>query len=100
LKQGNRYGFLPSAVQRALERASIRQRAALLTEERFQALSQAIGNIEAISLRLLNDESQSALILGYQNELQEIYRNAQTATHVVQELFHYRFPDSTNPGSI
>jgi len=100
LKQPNRYGFLPAAVERSLERIENRRRAALLTEERFQSLNHALQTIEQVSLSLLSDVNSIEFTINYQNGLQEIYQSSQAAVTVVRELFRYLRPDPTDSGSL
>lgn len=100
LKQPSRYSFLPSAVQRSLERIETRRRAALLTEERFQVLNESLQIIRETTLHLIHRGDQILPDVNHQNDVQQIYQSAQVATHVVQELFRYRSSEPTDPGNL
>jgi DNA-binding NtrC family response regulator len=100
LKQPSRYSFLPPAVLRSLERVETRRRAALLTQERFQALNESLQIIQKASLHLMRKDAQTLPVVNYQNDVQQIYQSAQVATHVVQELFRHRSSEQTDPGSL
>lgn len=100
LKQPSRYSFLPSAVQRSLERIETRRRAALLTEERFQVLNESLQIIRETTLNLMHRGDQILPDVNYQNDVQQIYQSAQVATHVVQELFRYRSSEPTDSGNL
>lgn len=97
LKQPSRYVFLPPAVTRSLERVEIRRRAALLTEERFQALTQSLQAIEAASARLLSHDLQ---MLPFENDVQEIHQSAQAAVHFVQDLFQHLASEPTDSSNL
>lgn len=81
LKRQNRYTQLPGAVIRAINEAKTRAELAQYRSIRFDELHNALQQIESISARLLEDQSQSL-----QTDLQQIYENARQATQLLQTL--------------
>ncbi|MGG6267627.1 response regulator [Leptolyngbya sp. AN03gr2] len=83
LKRQNRYTQLPGAVIRAINEAKTRTELAQYRSFRFDELHNALQQIESISSRLLQDQSQSNSL---QPDLQQIYENARQATQLLQTL--------------
>ncbi|BAU14682.1 two-component hybrid sensor and regulator [Leptolyngbya sp. NIES-3755] len=83
LKRQDRYTQLPGAVIRALNAAKTHTELAKYRSFRFDELHTALQQIESISSRLLQDQSQSNSL---QTDLQQIYGNAQQAIQLLQTL--------------
>ncbi|MBD1823047.1 response regulator [Cyanobacteria bacterium FACHB-DQ100] len=84
LKRSDAYARLPAAVSRSLENVRIRAELERYTNIRVHDLNEALQTILSLSSRLL--ERSTSRSQADQTDFQQIYRAAQTASELLQDL--------------